>query len=75
MVTLTGQPFQPKPVGEQQMVQCAAQAAEEDADVKPMCLIRQVECGGRQARVCSAIIGGKLSKLVDGHGHLRPLIR
>src|SRR5882757_11282237 len=45
------------------------QAAEEDADVKPICLIRQVECGGIQAGIGPAIVGGKLSKLVDGHAY------
>jgi len=51
------------------------QAAEEDADVKPICLIRQVECGGIQAGIGPVIVSGKLSKLVDGHRHIHTAFR
>jgi hypothetical protein len=60
MVAFTRQPFQPEAVGKQQVVQCAVQAAEEDADVKPPIFILTLWSSGTCETEASALISGKL---------------
>jgi hypothetical protein len=47
------------------MVQCAVQAAEEDADVKPICLIRQVECGKADRHVSEVIFQPEQTEVLE----------
>jgi hypothetical protein len=67
MVALPGQPFEPDTIRQQQMVQSAMHTGEEHADVQPVGLIRQIECGGVQAGVSPLVIGSKLLKYTFCH--------
>ncbi len=67
MLAFAGEPLQPDTVGEQEVVERAVQAAEEDAEGAPVVLVRQRKGGGIEPAVGPVIVGGELPEMIDAH--------
>src|SRR4051794_8734976 len=63
MLAFAGQPLQPQPVGQQQMIERAVHALEEGADVAPVLGIAQTECRLIEPGIGPAVIGGALFEI------------
>jgi hypothetical protein len=70
MVAFAGQSLQPDAIGEQQMVERAMQAAEENPGGTAIGFVRHLERRGIESAVCPVIIVGKLPEIINAHGVL-----
>jgi hypothetical protein len=67
MLANPGQSLQPQPIGQQQMIERAMQAAKENSRRAAVLLLGQVQCGGIDASIGPVIVIRELSEVLDAH--------
>ena len=64
MIAFGGEALHPDTVGDQQMIECAVNGAEEQAKVEPVLLVAQFGSGGIDQFICPSVIIGKHLKVL-----------